>query len=100
MGGGERTELRLRNHGVSPPKAKKTLRNRGTRSPFCFLNAHVPLYLPFRHRTWRSPRAPRGASKGVAMADKDTKKKATVLDMSKRAPMLEKSPIPLGLGLR
>ena len=54
-------------------------------------------YLPFRHR---SPRAPRGASKGVAMADKDTKKKATVLDMSKRAPMLEKSPIPLGLGLR
>ena len=35
-----------------------------------------------------------------AMADKDTKKKATVLDMSKRAPMLEKSPIPLGLGLR
>ena len=51
----------------------------------------------YRHR---SPRAPRGASKGVAMADKDTKKKATVLDMSKRAPMLEKSPIPLGLGLR
>ena len=34
------------------------------------------------------------------MADKDTKKKATVLDMSKRTPMLEKSPIPLGLGLR
>ena len=57
-------------------------------------------YLPFRHRTWRSPRAPRGASKGGAMADKDTKKKATVLDMSKRAPMLEKCPIPLGLGLR
>ena len=32
------------------------------------------------------------------MADKDTKKKATVLDMSKRAPMLEKSRPPLGPG--
>lgn len=48
--------------------------------------------LPFRPEA--TPR------RGVAMADKDTKKKATVLDMSKRAPMLEKSPIPLGLGLR
>ena len=47
----------------------------------------------------RSPRR-RPAREGRAMADKDTKKKATVLDMSKRAPMLEKSPIPLGLGLR
>ena len=49
-----------------------------------------------RHRA----RAPRGGAGGAAMADKETKKKATVLDMSKRAPMLEKSPIPLGLGLR
>ena len=39
--GGERTELRLRNHGVSPPEAKKPLRNRGEGPPFCFLNGRV-----------------------------------------------------------
>ena len=37
------TVLRLRNHGVSSPKAKKTLRNRGKGPPFCFLNARVSL---------------------------------------------------------
>ena len=30
------TVLRLRNHGVRPPKAKKTLRNRGHGPPFLF----------------------------------------------------------------
>ena len=47
----------------------------------------------------------RNLAKGGAADDRTgvslgVKKKATVLDMSKRAPMLEKSPIPLGLGLR
>ena len=37
------TVLSLRNHGVSPPKAKKTLRNRGKGPLFCFLNGRVSL---------------------------------------------------------
>ena len=43
--GGVTTVLR-QNHGLSPPKAKKTLRNRGTGGPFCFLdwlNMTVPV---------------------------------------------------------
>ena len=37
--GVKNAELRLRNHGVTSLGAKKTLRNRATCAPFCFLNA-------------------------------------------------------------
>ena len=41
--GGKERGTKIRNHGMSPPEAKKTLRNRGTGGPFCFLNGRVSL---------------------------------------------------------
>ena len=42
-GKGVKNGTKIRNHGMSPPEAKKTLRNRGEGPPFCFLNGRVSL---------------------------------------------------------